>query len=249
MSAKRWALLALFSVQLVLAGRGGLRAEETYYLVMFGSQRVPNNPNHAHTFATFVRASPRADRPGCALEALTISWLPANGVVRTAAFCPECGRNFELHETLRWAANDCQRVSLWGPYQIDCELYRRAANRLAELNSGRVRYKANDAGYRSDKVSNCIHAVSTITEGPRVRVGSPGWGETASFVVLGKLRPWIVQPDRVHPWVGTALGLDEYPLIYRDLGQRPYSTSLFGPVFRLFGGERGLEATYGPDGQ
>jgi hypothetical protein len=245
MACGRLPILMFLSVQFVLGFAGALHADDAYYMLMFGSQRVPNDPNHAHTFATFVKASSGADPAGCALESQTISWLPATGIVRTLALRPECGRNFELHETLRWALNDDQRVSVWGPYQIEGELYYRAVNRLAELQSGQVRYKANDMGHRSDKVSNCIHAVSSITEGLRVRIGSPGWGETASFIVLGKLRPWIVNGAQLHPWVGTALGLDDYPLIYREPGQRPYSRRLFGSVFRLFGGERDLEATYG----
>ena len=38
-------------------------AGEDYYLLMFASQRIPNNPNYAHTFATFVRATWEGD--GC----------------------------------------------------------------------------------------------------------------------------------------------------------------------------------------
>src|SRR6202022_3434320 len=101
-----------------------------------------------------------------------------------------------------------QRVSLWGPYQIDRDLFERAVRQIRLLDSGQVLYKANDTGYRVDHVSNCIHAVSSIVEGIRLRVGSPGWGETASYAVLVRFQPWVIDHDRVHPWVGSALGLD-----------------------------------------
>ena len=114
------------------------------------------------------------------------------------------------------------------------------------LNSGRVRYKANDVGYPSHKVSNCIHAVSSISEGYRVRVGSPGWGETASYFVLeDKLRPYVLDNFRVYPWVGSALGLDQYPIIYRDW-TNPRSGGLDGVLSRALGKEDNLRATYGP---
>ena len=92
---------------------------------------------------------------------------------------------------------------------------------------------------------HCIHAISYIAQGLRLRVASPGWGEVASFAVLQRLRPWIVDRRQTHAWVGTALGLDAYPLIYRDW-HRPVSGAILGPVYRLLGGERGQQATFGP---
>jgi hypothetical protein len=157
---------------------------------------------------------------------------------------PECGHNFNLHESLEEAYCTEQRVSLWGPYRIDPELYCRALRRKSELESGQISYKANDAGYHSDRVSNCIHAVSTIAEGPRLRVASLGWGQSASYYVLLELEPWI-RSRQPEPWVGSALSLDRYPIIYRDWAN-PRSNAVTGPLRRLLGGERDLQATYGP---
>jgi hypothetical protein len=181
-------LCALAGLALPLPG--GARAGEAHFLLVFASQRVPNNPNYSHTFATFVRASWPGDGPcpRCpALEARTISWLPRSLVVRTLALCPECGHNLGLHETLRYALGSGQRVSLWGPYLIDAELYRRALRQAALLESGWVLYKANDMGYYSDEVSNCVHAVSSLADGYRLRFGSPGWGEAASYRLLNEM--------------------------------------------------------------
>src|SRR5262249_30845823 len=130
---------------LALSLPGVAQAGEAHFLLVFASQRVPNQPNYSHTFATFVRASWPGDSPcPCCpvLEARTISWLPQSLVIRTLALCPECGRNLELHETLRYALGSGERVSLWGPYLIDAELYRGALRQAALLDSGRVLYKA-----------------------------------------------------------------------------------------------------------
>jgi hypothetical protein len=244
MGLARWRLAVLVAG---LAFPAAAPAGEAYYLLMFGSQRVPANPNYSHSFATFVRVCWFGDGPcppAPCLQAHTISWLPCNGVVRTLALLPECGHNFELHATIRHVQSTGQRVSLWGPYQIEPDLYARALRRIAQLQSGAILYKANDAGYRSDRVTNCIHAVSTIVEGPRLRVASPGWGDVASYAVLRRLRPWVIDPDCPHYWVSSALGLDAYPLIYRDRTSRRVFP--VGPLLRLFGWERNLRATFGP---
>jgi hypothetical protein len=240
-------LAFLGALSLVLTLSGPARGVEAYFLLMFGAQQVPNDPNYSHTWAGFVRATWDGPQGGqCRLEVHTISWLPRNLRIRALALLPECGQNFDLHTTLRWAYANDARVSLWGPYQIDRDVYLRALAQIQFLESGQVLYKANDAGYSSDQVSNCIHAVSSITEGYRLRVASPVWGETASYYVLGELEPWIMDPCRTHPWVGSAIGLDQYPIIYRPFGENPRSGAIAGPVYRLFGGEKCLQASYGP---
>jgi hypothetical protein len=239
--------LAVTAVALVLYCAAPARAGEAYFVMVFGSQQTPNNPNYSHTWATFVRATGEGPGPqGYRLEAHTISWLPENLIVRTRALLPECGRNFDLHATTRYALANDERVSLWGPYQIDPELYGRALKQIDLLESGQVRYKAVDTGYRSDRVSNCIHAVSSIAEGHRLRIASPLWGQTASYFVTRELQPWIIDCDqRKFEWVGTALGLDWYPIIYRDL-ENPRSGTFRSAVQRAFGINNMPAATYGP---
>jgi hypothetical protein len=235
---------------LALAAPPAARAGEAYYLLMFGSQRIPNNPNYAHSFATFVRVRWAGNGPCCTpflLESHTISWLPANLKIRVNALLPECGKNFDPHTTLRYVLGNKERVSLWGPYPIEKCLYDRALERIVELNSGRVKYKADDAGYNSARVSNCIHAISTTVGGRRVRVLSPGWGETASYTILRRMERWILDDTYPDYRISSALGLDAYPIIYRDAITNPRS-GFFGPLYRLGGGERSLIATYGPPG-
>jgi hypothetical protein len=237
-TALRAACVALLLL-LTPGGRAG--AAEAYYLLLFGSQRTPNDPSYSHSWATFVRAV--WDRPGPPrLEAHTISWLPRNLCIRVLALAPECGANLELHATLRYAAANDERVSLWGPYQIDRALYVRALDQIRLLESGRVLYKAVDTGYSSDHVSNCIHALSSLAEGYRLYILTPAWGETASFFVLGELAPWIIEPCTVHTWVAKALGLGAYPIIYRQPGEHPRS----GALRRLLGRGPPVQATCGP---
>jgi hypothetical protein len=240
------ATLLVLLVLLVLPA--GVRAGETHYLLMFGSQTIPNEPRYAHTFAVFVRESwpgPGACPGNSTLESHIISWLPQSGVVRPYALFAECGRNYSLDETLQFAHESCQRVSLWGPYQIDPELYHRGLERLAELDRGEIRYQANDAVRHPHRVCNCIRAVSAAAGGLRVRVATAAWGETASYAVLRRFRPWIENPHATCDSIVFRLGLEKHPIIYRNW-EPPRSGALTGPVFRLLGGERDLEATYGP---
>jgi len=242
--ACRWPLPAVLF--LLLASASPAPAQEAYFLLMFGSQRTPLDPAHSHSFATFVRVRYNGPQPGVpVLEAQTISWLPENLHNRVAALLPEPGHNFGLHQTLCYALAEGQRVSLWGPYQIAPELYWRARQQVLLLQSGQVCYKAVDSFYRTDRVSNCIHAIDGTVEGYRARVLSPGWGETASFVLLRRLSPWIVDPCQTHPWIGRALGLDGYPLGYRDL-QPPRSGLFGGAVGRMTGQDPVIRASYGP---
>src|SRR5436190_7899254 len=140
--------IAPLAALLILLAPNPSRAGEDYFLLMFGAQRVPANPNYSHSFATFVRVS-WLGNGACpinpCLESVTISWLPANMKVRTFALLPECGNNFELHTTIRWCLGNDMRVSLWGAYRICPELYWLAVKQVGLLGSGRVRYKANDA--------------------------------------------------------------------------------------------------------
>src|ERR1700730_545829 len=87
-------LVALAATLVALVPASKAQAGEAYYVMVFGSQRIPNEPSYSHSFATFVRAcwpgnGPCPERPK--LEAYTISWLPRALPVRACALEPECG--------------------------------------------------------------------------------------------------------------------------------------------------------------
>ena len=125
--ADRVGIRSACAVMVLLLALGNTApAAEAYYLLMFGSQRTPNEPNYSHSFATFVRAhwvSPAAPR----LEVQTISWMPRDLRIRAFALTPQSGVNLDLPASLRNAYANGERVSLWGPYQIHRDLYWRAA--------------------------------------------------------------------------------------------------------------------------
>src|SRR4051794_244283 len=222
----KWGRCLGWVAALALVPAPAARAEEFYYLLVFGSQRTPREARYAHTFGTFVKATgwgPCGDV--YSLEAHTVSWLPRTLEVRVRALRPEPGVNLGLHETIRYALGNGERISLWGPYRIDRELYCLALSQIRLLESGQVRYKAVDTGHHSDRVSNCIHALSSIAEGYRLRVISPAWGETASYAVLRRLLPWVLDGACTYPWVASRLGLDAYPLI-----RRPLAPPRSGPI-------------------
>jgi len=184
-------------------------AEERYFLLMFGSQRSIFEGSHNHTFATFVRTRTDPSQPDkTTVEAHTLSWLPDNGKVRGFALFPETGRNFDLHETLCLVQDDGQHVALWGPFEIKCELYEAARAEIALVESGHVRYKSFDAGYRSDRVTNYSHALRSIAEGQRHR--GPVWlgGYGSAKRALRSMSPWVIDAGHEHGWVADALGLD-----------------------------------------
>ncbi|HZU36824.1 MAG TPA: hypothetical protein VFA18_12975 [Gemmataceae bacterium] len=219
--------LACVALLSVLFAPAAVRADEFYYLVMFSAQRDALEAQYAHTFATFVKATGQGPcLANYAIEAHTISWLPATLDIHLWAR-PECGRNVGLQETIRWALSNCERVSMWGPYRIQPCLYARAVRQCALLESGRVCYKALDSFHNTSRVSNCIHAVSDVVEGSRLRVLSPEWGDTASWYVLRRMEPCIIDVCQVYPCIATQLGLDAYPLV-----RRPFENPRSGLMWR-----------------
>lgn len=223
----------LWVVLILPAAAGTAHAEDYYFLMVFGAQEDFPRPNQSHTFATFVHATAEGPCPEwfTIVECHTISWLAETMVVRTLAPCAEPGANFELHESIRWALSTCQRVSLWGPYQIEKDLYLRALRQIDVLESGRVRYKVIDLGRRIIRVSNCRHAVSGVVGTYRRRVCTLKYGETASYIVTRRMQPWIIDTEHRHDWLASALCLDQYPIIHRDL-VNPHS-SLFWSILKL----------------
>jgi hypothetical protein len=219
--------LVLTMLGLLLA-TGGLRAEAAFLVAVFGSQRPDiNAPSLAHSFAVFAKVS--RDHPGgpIRVETTEISWLAATAHVRVLWPFPEPGHNFDLRTTLQLAEAQGTRVSVWGPYQIERELYERAVAQKSLLESGKVLYKAIDVGLPADRVTNCIRALSRVAPGaPKLRVGAPGWGEPASYYITQAFRPWFVNPDETHDWLLAALGLGDYPFVRRPLDGNPSESAL-----------------------
>ena len=196
------------------------RGSESYFMVIFSAQRQDgSNPAHeAHSFGTFAKLTGDGGEPErFSLDSFTVSWLPQTGDVHLWRL-PETGHNLDLPTSFAWARDHGLCVSMWGPYQIEKRLYERAEARSMELESGKVRYKAIDTGFPAARVTNCIHALSDISfNKKRLRLGSPSWGDPASYFIIQSFRPWIIDENCTHDWLLGPLGLDKQPVIRRDL--------------------------------
>jgi hypothetical protein len=198
------------------------RAEDHYYVIIFGSQSTPRLPRYTHTWATFVKASGEGqDSSRYQInEVSTISWLPADLVVRSLRLRGQQGVNLDLEATLVYVLEH-ERVSEWGPFEITQRFYDRALERKAQLESGSVKYKAIDPNFgpRVHYVSDCIHAVTDLDPDfdrsyyREVR----RFGEAASHWVAYQ---FVYRGRRVNlgenlDWINERLGLDNYPIIHR----------------------------------
>ena len=156
-----------------------------YYFILFGGQSVPFRPRTAHTWATFVKATPTADG-AVSVEHVTISWLPANGPVQPLRARAVEGKNYSLDETFaKMAANNAQ-VSVWGPFETDALRYALAAQQAAELSSGAVKFRSIDSFRNRREVQHCVHAITyadpnlQVLRQPVIRVGEPGTSNLAA---------------------------------------------------------------------
>jgi len=186
------------------------RADESYYMIVYGAQRTPNVPRFTHTFATFVKATGEGnDKTGYKVEEHTISWIAKTKEIVVARARPEPGVNLSLKESLVLAAALEEKVSMWGPFEIKKELYERALKQIDRLESNKIEYKAIDVRFRPERASNCIHAVSDIdADDGLVDVGT-ACGDEASRAVASHLRRWMFDPEKTHDWVSGLIGLDD----------------------------------------
>jgi hypothetical protein len=196
---------------------GGEEAAATYYMVVFSAQGAGHHPETSHCFATFARV---ASMPGGGplVELHHINWFSERGH-RTGAThgifeddgrpaLPEPGENRTTRDAFLMASRGGLRVSRWGPYGIERELYERALRHI-EILEGRVPdrrilYKALDIGCREGRrvvALNCVHAVSDIDreDGP-LRTWT-SYGDRAARTVVVHLGRWLKGPERDHPEV------------------------------------------------
>jgi len=205
-----------------VAFESAARAEERCYVIVFGSQSTPRLPRYTHTWATFVKASGEGEDSSKyhVNEVFTISWLPADLVVRSLRLRAQQGVNLDLEATLAYVL-ERERVSEWGPFQISQRLYEQALERKAELESGSVKYKAIDPNFgpRVRYVSDCIHGITDLDPDHdrsyyrEVR----RFGEAASHWVAYQFvtRGQFVNLGENLDWINQRLGLDNYPIVHR----------------------------------
>lgn len=199
-----------------------VEAAPRYYMILFGGQSVPFVPRTAHTFGTFVKATPDATG-ALSLEQVTISWLPESGPVQPLRIRSVPGHNYTLEETFAIAAKNNARMSMWGPFEIDAGRYCAAAAQAATLESGAVRFRSLDSLGRNRRVQHCVHALTFADpklqslRQPVLKVGEPGTAKLA----IKYAESGAFASTETHEWLVGALGLDKQPVVVRrELGEQ-----------------------------
>ncbi|MFM8272177.1 MAG: hypothetical protein ACKODX_07550 [Gemmata sp.] len=207
--------------------------DERYFILFFGAQDALHRPERSHTWATLVRVRASDAGPGGAaapgavdpaLDAQTISWLPASGKIAVRNYTVEPGRNYELHETIKFMHDAKASVAVWGPYEVWHGVAHRYMVQKTFLDSGTVGYQAVDTRGEAGRMGtgcDCIHAITDMdpiysrSRYPLMFYGKPA---TANVVRRFMQSPISIDPKANHDWLLTRLGLDAY-----DLDKRRYS--------------------------
>ena len=195
----------------------GTNTRDRYFIIPFAYENDGNDPEFSHSFISVIRVFADDKQPrltqGLKLrryknrefEAFTISWLPRDFMTNPhlcvfkgtgarlfakANDCPlSAGRNFTLEETIKLGANEKNAFAMWGPYEIDKKAFDLAVKRKRLLDTGTIKYRADDRLYRKDRVAiNCFHAMAGLNElfpnGGLFGTGFKMWGLNGTARVL-----------------------------------------------------------------
>ena len=202
----------------ILARLGkGKNTNDRYFIIPFAYQNRGNKPELSHSFITVIRVLADDKQPKLTaglkkreyknreFEAFNISWLPHdfmtnpnlcvfNGVGARISpeknTCPtSIGRNCTLAETIKLAVDFKNAVAMWGPYEIKKEGFDLGVRRMRLLDSGTIRYRADDRLTIKDKTAiNCFHAIAGIDDpfpsGGIFGTGFMMWGINGTARVL-----------------------------------------------------------------
>jgi len=195
----------------------GKNARDRYFIIPFAYQNRGNAPEFSHSFMAVIRvfADGRQPRLTAGLkvrsyknrqfEAFTISWLPNdfmqnphlcvfNGfgsrLIASWNKCPlSDGKDFTLPDTIKLAAQEKVDVGMWGPYEITEPAFELGVKRIRLLDTGTIKYRADDRLYRKDRVAiNCFHAMAGLEElfpnGGIFGTGFKMWGLNGTARIL-----------------------------------------------------------------
>jgi len=197
-------------------GKGPV-TEERYFMVPFAYEDKGNHPEMSHSFITLIRVFakdkttnltpelPTREYKDWDFEALTISWLPADfmenphlcvfegpgaQLFASKNQCPVSeGKNFSLKDTIKLAVDAKNAVAMWGPYEMPKEGFDRGVKRMRLLDSGEIKYRADDRMYQKEKVAiSCFHAMADLDQiypkGGFLGTGIKMWGFNGTARVL-----------------------------------------------------------------
>jgi hypothetical protein len=204
----------LVSFAAFLFASGACAADE-YYLTVFSCETVPFRGTKTHTFATVTRI-PTAG----VVETNCISWMPATLKVRPFTLLPEQGVNLTLAQTLDFCRQENLRVSVWGPYAIEPELFCLLRDQSNWLSSGNVKYKSTDNVVPSFIAMNCYHAIWQVVAPLKKYAGPYTCGDHAGGNTVRIFSDWIISTQANDDML-KLVGVDQYPLVRRDASYRP----------------------------
>jgi hypothetical protein len=196
------------------------RADE-YYVTIFTAESVPYRPTNTHAFASIVRVPTSANGKFGVPEGDAICWGPANKKVRGITLAPEAGANMTLTETLDWCFESGWRVSVWGPYRTEYELYQKLKAQSVHLSSGFVKYKPTDNFLPRSVAVNCYHALTQPVSRRHWYSGAFTAGDAGGTTVLQAYRPWLIDPCTTHDHILSVIGADKYELTRRSFDYQP----------------------------
>ena len=195
----------------------GKNTRDRYFIIPFAYENEGNQPGFSHSFMSVIRVlpdtKPSKRTSGITtrtyknreFQAFTISWLPhdfstnpklcvfkgfGSRIVPSWNQCPPThGRDFTLEETLKLAVNAGNAVCMWGPYEISKPGFDLGVKRLRLLDSGTIKYLADDRITRKDRSAiNCFHAMAGLYElypnGGIFGTGFKMWGINGTARVL-----------------------------------------------------------------
>jgi hypothetical protein len=190
---------------------------DRFFIIPFGYENRGNNPAFSHSFMTVIRVYGRTGEPRPVqglnqgrykqwdFEAFTVSWLPhdflenphlcvfegvGSRVFPSKNNCPvSVGKDFDLPQTVKLAAQAKVAVGMWGPYEITKEAFDIAVRRKRLLDTGVIKYRADDRPYLKDQTAiNCFHALCGLDElfpkGGVFGTGLKMWGLNGTRRVL-----------------------------------------------------------------
>ncbi len=190
---------------------------DRYFIIPFAYENKGNDPEFSHSFMTVIRVFGDARQPRTTpklkkrayknheFESFTISWLPADflenphlcvfkgfgaRLIPSANKCPvSVGKNFNLPDTIKLAVGAKVAVCMWGPYEITKTGFDLGVGRMRLLDSGKIKYRADDRIYRKNGVAiNCFHAMAGLEElfpnGGLFGTGFKMWGLNGTTRVL-----------------------------------------------------------------
>jgi hypothetical protein len=194
--------------------------DEHYYLLIFGSQSQPLRPKYTHSWATVVRAVDNVPGQQPAVEASTISWMPATLDIHPLRFKVECGIDLDLCTTVREMRKNGERISLWGPYEIRPGLYKKLRMQKDFMDSGRVGYQCIDTvgEARRGTGSDCIHAITDCdARFDRQEYPLSRFGDRASEHMVRQVmeRGGVIDACANHDWLLGPLGIADCPIVRR----------------------------------